>query len=169
VLHEHLRTKYSTSPFNAIIDITGADELLYDKSPGYLKPDGVFLLGGKMSVTHGGLGLFGILGFILSFQIKIHWPRFLGGTQRKGVFHSANIVPESIIKTAALVEAGKLTGTVDTEYAMEELIKVRPHFFFIPKHLLGHILITDWNQAHETVARGRARGKFVINVQDISD
>lgn len=168
VLHEHLITKYSTSPFDAIIDITGADELLYDKSPGYLRPDGIFLLGGKMSVTHGGGGLFNILGFILNFQVKTHWPRFLGGTPRKGTFHSANLVPESIIKTAALVEAGKLTGTVDTEYAMEDAIKVRQHFFFLPKHLLTYILMTDWNQAYENVARGRARGKFVINVQDIS-
>lgn len=124
VLHEYLITKYSTSPFDSIIDITGADELLYDKSPGYLKPDGTFLLGGKMSVTHGGGSLFEILGFVLNFQVKIRWPRFLGGTPRKGIFHSANIVPDSIIKTAAVAESGKLTGTVDTEFAMEDAIKV---------------------------------------------
>ncbi|KEF59922.1 uncharacterized protein A1O9_04770 [Exophiala aquamarina CBS 119918] len=146
VLHEHLRTKYSTDPFNSIIDIAGNDELLYDKSPGYMKPDGVFILGGKMSVTHGGgsVGFLSILGFALNFTLKTCRPLLLGGTPRKGLFHSANITPDSIRKTAALVEAGHLTGTIDTEYAMEDALK-----------------------AFEAVARGRARGKYLIRVQDV--
>lgn len=124
VLHEYLRAKYSTNPFNSVIDIAGADELLYDKSPGYLKPDGVFILGGKMSVTHGGGGFLSILGFALNFTLKACWPLLLGGTPRKGLFHSANITPDSIRETAALAEAGHLTGIIDTEYAMEDALKV---------------------------------------------
>lgn len=128
MLHEYLKIKYSTDPFDSIIDITGADGLLYDKSPDYLKPDGVFILGGKMSVTHSGGGFLKVVGFVLGFTLRSRWPRILGGTPRKGLFHSANITPDSIKETAALAEAGYLTGTIDTEYAMEDALKVRNLF-----------------------------------------
>lgn len=124
-MNEYLTTKYSTTPFDSIIDIAGADDQLYDKSPAYLKPDGAYLIGGKMSVTHGGGGLLDIMSWALKFYTKTCWPRFLGGTPRKGFFHSANIIPKDIVKTAALVEAGQLTGTIDTEFAMEDALKVR--------------------------------------------
>jgi hypothetical protein len=66
-----------------------------------------------------------IISFVLSFQLKARWPLRLGGTPRKGVFYSANIDQESLQKVADLVEAGKLKGLVDSEWAMEDAVKVR--------------------------------------------
>jgi len=60
------------------------------------------------------------------------------------VFHSANINQQGYLETAKLVEAGKLTGVVDTEYPMEDAV-----------------------QAYDILAKGRARGKLVVKVQDI--
>lgn len=75
-------------------------------------------------MTHGGAGFLGILAFVLSFQLKVRWPLRLGGTPRKGLFYSANINQESLQRVADLVEAGQLKGLVDSEWAMEDAIKV---------------------------------------------
>lgn len=123
-LHEYLAEHYSSKPFNVIIDVAGADELLYDKSPAYLTPDGMFVAAGKMSVTHGGGGILSILYFLLSFNVRASWPVSLGGIPRRGIFHSGNVVQSSMQKLPALIEAGHIRGLVDSEWAMEDAIKV---------------------------------------------
>lgn len=75
-------------------------------------------------MTHGGASLLSIVSFVLSFQLKANWPLILGGTPRKGLFYSANINQESLQKVADLVEAEKLKGSVDSEWAMEDAIMV---------------------------------------------
>ena len=42
------------------------------------------------------------------------------------MFYSANIDQESLQKVASLVEAGQLKGLVDSEWAMEDAVKVGP-------------------------------------------
>lgn len=127
-MNEYLKTKYSTNPFDAILDIAGADDYLYDKCPAFLKPGGTYLIGGKMSITHGNGGLLDIVSFALKFYTKSYWPRFLGGVPRKGFFHSASVVGDDIVRTAECVEAGHLKGTIDREFAMEDALKVRNKF-----------------------------------------
>ena len=87
--------------------------------------DGVFVYGGKISLTHGGASFLGILSTVLGFQLKAKWPLSLGGTPRKGVFYSAHINQESLQKVADLVDTGQLKGLVDSEWAMEDAVKVR--------------------------------------------
>ncbi len=126
VLSKYLASQYSTKPFNVIIDIAGTDERLYDKSPAYLTPDGFFMAAGKVGLIHGaGTGFGDLLSFLLAFYRKALLPRVLGGVPRKGMFHSANINQEGFLATARLVEAGHLTGVVDSEYPMEDAVKVR--------------------------------------------
>ncbi|KIW14101.1 hypothetical protein PV08_06882 [Exophiala spinifera] len=140
--------RFATLPFDAIIDNAGTDDSLWFKCARYLKPDGIFIPGGKMDVIHKSGGVLnsvsGILSFVLMSQLRKRWPVVLGGIPRRYVFHSGNIDPESLRKVPDLMETGMLRGLVDSEWAMGDAIK-----------------------AYERVATGRARGKVVIHVQDV--
>jgi hypothetical protein len=77
-----------------------------------------------MDVTHGGGGLFNILSFLITVHLRMYWPTSLGGVPRKLVFHSGNVVQDSMKKLPELIETGKLRGLVDSEWAMEDAVKV---------------------------------------------
>ncbi|KAJ9608034.1 zinc ion binding [Cladophialophora chaetospira] len=143
-LSDHLAELYSAKPFNVIMDCAGVDDSLYFESPRYLSPDGVFLAGGRMGVTHGGGGILDILSFLVVLQLRMHWPSVLGGTPRTLMFHSGEVIPESMQELPRLVEKGQLRGVIDGEWPMEDAIK-----------------------AYQRVATGRARGKVVVRVQDV--
>jgi hypothetical protein len=131
-IHEYLAEHYSSKPFNVIIDIAGADDTLYFESPRYLASEGIFLAGGKMDVTHGGGGFLSVLSFLVVSHLRMHWPRILGGTPRTLVFHSGNVTQVSMQKLPELIRTGQLRGLIDSEWAMEDAIKVR----LLPQHPL---------------------------------
>jgi hypothetical protein len=105
----------------------GNDDLLYTRSPSYLRPEGAFVAGGKMSVIHGDGGYLNLFSALLGFALHMYWPVMLGGTPRKYVFHSGNIDAETMAKLPALVNSGDLTGLVDSVFEMEDAIKVCIH------------------------------------------
>ncbi|KIW74038.1 hypothetical protein PV04_02106 [Phialophora macrospora] len=143
-IHEYLTERYSSKPLNVIIDIAGADDTLYLESPRYLAPDGIFLAGGKMDITHGGGGFLSILSFLVISHLRMYWLATLGGTPRTLMFHSGHITQASMRKLPELVQNGQLRGLVDSEWAMEDAIK-----------------------AYERVATRRARGMVVVRVQEV--
>lgn len=146
-LHTHLIQHHSTetNAFDAIIDISGSDPVLFDKSPAYLKPGGTFILAGNMNLTHStGVGILGVLSFVLNTRLKTSWPLFLGGTPRRGLMFSGNVNQVGMRKVAKLVEDGKLRPLVDSEWAMEDAVK-----------------------AYEYVGKRRGKGKVVVRVQDV--
>ncbi len=78
-----------------------------------------------MDVTHGGGGFLSILSFLVVSQLRMHWPRILGGTPRTLMFHSGQVTQVSMQKLPELIRTGQLRGLVDSEWAMEDAIKVR--------------------------------------------
>ena len=124
VLHEYLAEQYSSNPFDAIIDIVGEDPLLYEKSPAYLSPNGIFLFGGNMPLIHGGGGLLDVIRWQLGIMIAKRRPLILGGVPRKCMFHSGRIERAGLQKLVAFIEEGRMKPVVDSVYEMEEVLKV---------------------------------------------
>ncbi|EXJ91887.1 hypothetical protein A1O3_00437 [Capronia epimyces CBS 606.96] len=143
VLHSHLAEKYSAKPFDAIIDIVGGDWALYTQSPAYLKPDGIFVFGGNMSIVHGGASFLSVLAWALSIRIASRRPVILGGVPRKCLLHQGQINLESLGKAAGLIAEGKLKPVIDSVYEMEDVL-----------------------QGYEKLVSRRARGKVIVHVQD---
>ena len=138
-LHERLAERYSSKPFNLIIDVVGVEDTLYFESPRYLAQEGIFLLGGKMNLIHDGGGLLGILSFLVVLYLRMRWPVVLGGTPRTLLFHSGNITQDSMQHLPELIQNGHLRGVVDSEWAMEDVLKVRAPFSAQGLHSLTHL------------------------------
>lgn len=131
--HEYLTTHYSSTPFDAIIDISGSDPVLYQHSPAYLKPTGPFAFAGNMSRTHANpnLGIFGVLGWfvrlvslVLMWNLYSIWPVMLGGVPRRSFFFSGQPNARNLSIVRQLVEDGILRGVVDSVWDMEDVLKV---------------------------------------------
>lgn len=151
-LHKYLAEKYSSEPFDAIIDIAGSDGLLYPRSPSYLRSDGVFAFAGTMKHTHAnpGSSIFGALSWVyatatqvLSWAASSKWPVILGGVPRRSFFHSGKPNPRNLELTRQLVENQILKGVVDSNWPMKDALK-----------------------AFEHVQNGKIRGQVVITVGD---
>jgi NADPH:quinone reductase-like Zn-dependent oxidoreductase len=123
-LNEYLAERHSVQPFDAIIDIAGANDSLYFDSPHYLKSGGIYLAAGKIGLTYGGGGIFNILSLLVSFLVRTYLPLFLGGVPRKLMFHSGNVTRDSMEPLPGLVENGNLRSLVDSEWPFEEAVKV---------------------------------------------
>lgn len=113
-LPAYLTATYSDRSFDAILDTVGT-QALFKQCPGYLKPDGIYVNVGALE------GFFWTLW--CSFMNAM-WPRFLGGTPRKYAFLSLVPSGNSAEKLAKMVEEGKLKAVVDSEYKMEDVLKV---------------------------------------------
>lgn len=114
-LPTYLATTYSDRPFDVILDTVGT-QALYEQSPGYLKPDGVYINVGAFE---------GVLWTLWCWTKNTLWPTFLGGTPRKYAMFST--VPNGIRaeKLAEMVGAGKLKVIVDSVFEMDDVLAVR--------------------------------------------
>lgn len=149
-LHKYLAENYSSDPFDAIIDITGSDDLLYPRCPSYLKPEGFFAFAGSMKQTHAtpGSSLWGAISWVLTTSRQVfgwaahsYWPVMLGGVPRRSFFHSGKPTPRNLELVRQLTEAGVLQSIVDSVWEME-----------------------DAQQAYEHVSSGKIRGQVIIRV-----
>ena len=120
-LHEHLRAKYTSRPFDAIIDTVGVQPL-YTHSPAYLKADGLFLNIGSGFGKDTSVG--SLLSVMWSMTQNLLWPKLLGGTPRSYSFINAAPNSKQLGILKRLVEEGKLKMPVDSLWSMEDGLKV---------------------------------------------
>ncbi|ORY19780.1 hypothetical protein BCR34DRAFT_3399 [Clohesyomyces aquaticus] len=111
-LHEYLAKEYQTRPFDFVLDTIGA-QVLYTKSPGYLKEEGAFLNIG--SYAHG------MLWTLLYAMLNMFRPWWLGGTPRKFVIFSPQPEKECMVRLMNLVREGKIKVHIEKVFAFEEL------------------------------------------------
>lgn len=131
--HRYLTAHHSSAPFDAIIDITGSDPLLYQQSPAYLTSEGCLAFAGNMSRTHskpgsGPLGallwILGLITLVLTWQLDSVRPVVLGGVPRRSFFFSEQPNARNLGLVRQLVEDGTLKGVVDSVWDMEKVIEV---------------------------------------------
>lgn len=129
-LDKVLARDHAAQPFDLVIDIAGTDDALYQQSPLYLTAKGLFVFAGKVELGHGpersvASTLSGLLYFMLQCSIKAWRPTLLGGVPRRCVLISAQVDAPSMEQIQKYVDDGSLQGHVDSEWAMEDLLKVR--------------------------------------------
>ncbi|KAK4946527.1 zinc ion binding [Elasticomyces elasticus] len=108
ILHEYLAEQYDSEPFDAIIDIVGGDWDLYKKCESYLKPDGVFIFVGDMSMVRGEANILALLRMVVS---------------RRCLLHQGQIDAATLQKAAAYIAEGKVKPVTDSVVEMEDVLK----------------------------------------------
>jgi reticulon-4-interacting protein 1, mitochondrial len=124
-LPAHLKSKYGSKPFDAILDTVGTSQALYNGSPGYLAANKPYLAIG--SPLGDGISIYNVARNLgMQFQNNA-WPTFLGGTPRPYQFvDSSGAGTEFKKMLAAAMAEGKQKGKIDGVYAMEDVKKVGP-------------------------------------------
>lgn len=113
-LHDYLSKNYGSEPFDTILDTIGT-QLLFEKSPAFLKPNGKFINVGAMEGF--GTGLW-------SMAKNTLWPRLLGGIPRSYTFQQTNPDQKTMHYLTRLVEEGKLIVIIDNVFEMEDALQV---------------------------------------------
>lgn len=113
---------------DAVLDCVGT-QILYERSPEFLKEEGVFVNVGAME----GMGK-----WLWATTVNLWWPVFLGGTPRKFVFQQTNIDQEGREELLRLVKEGKLKRVLDSVFEMEDVLGVS--ILFLPLFLLERAL-----------------------------
>jgi NADPH:quinone reductase-like Zn-dependent oxidoreductase len=114
-LYKYLEKEYAEAPFDVIIDCIGVKEL-YDHCAKYLKPEGKYL-----SVGAGSLFKSLWMLFITSW-----WPAWLGGVPRRYQSVMAIATGEQQQEVVRWFKEGLVKRIpVDSEYSMEDALKVR--------------------------------------------
>jgi hypothetical protein len=117
--------EHTNQPFDAIIDIAGTNDELYTQSPAYLKKTGLYLYAGNVRIAHGPDGsVFAMLRLLLGVQIRRWRPTVLGGVPRQCKFYSARVTKESLEKVHSFAAEGNMSGVIDSEWEMEDVLKV---------------------------------------------
>jgi len=128
-LHSYLAQHHREVPFNAILDVVGADNELYTQSPSYLTPNGLFLLLGSMPAMHSG-SIWRLLSWVLRSQINRYRPVLLGGTPRPCRLYSTKPDKKSLERVIELVQKGEVKGVVDSVWKMDQGLKVSGRALF---------------------------------------
>jgi len=113
-VHALLAETFKESPLDFIFDCAG-DDVLYEKSPSYLKPGGKFIsiVGG---VTQGILPT-------IKYRLR---PVILGGVPRS--FSLLGLSPSGLMakEVAKMFEEGLIKETpIDSEFEMKDVVQVR--------------------------------------------
>lgn len=124
VLHEYLTKRYSSHPFDAIIDMVGEDNSILKNSSAYLKLNGMFVFGGNMPLIHGGGTILGMIRWFIGIKIAQTMPLFLGGMSRKCLMHSGKISKEALGKLVSFIEEGKMRPVIDSVIEMDQALQV---------------------------------------------
>lgn len=114
-LHQYLKDQKLDRPFDYILDTVRTQEL-YDNSPSYLKPKGLYI----------NIGAHGTQWQQLTGRVKGYLvPTWLGGTPRK--YMSMGLLPNGKLQreVADWANAGLLKEVpIDSELAMEDVLQV---------------------------------------------
>ncbi|ERF69271.1 hypothetical protein EPUS_03975 [Endocarpon pusillum Z07020] len=112
-LPDHLARTYSDRPFDVILDTVGT-QALYERSPSYLKPNGVYINVGALE---------GFMWSLWCWAKNTLWPTILGGTPRRYIMFSTVPNGKSAEKLADMVETGKVRVVVDSVFGMDEVLE----------------------------------------------
>ncbi|KAJ8494298.1 hypothetical protein ONZ45_g13281 [Pleurotus djamor] len=134
-LHVHLESNAPSPKFHAIIDAAALlDPSLYNNSPAYLAPQGVF-------VHLGPLPSWKELGNFIRLAIAMQRPVWLGGVNRKFVIAAVREDRRYLQTLGDLIAQGELKGVVDSVFPLEDTVK-----------------------AYERLMTSRATGKVIVKV-----
>jgi NADPH:quinone reductase-like Zn-dependent oxidoreductase len=115
LLHERLAQEFGDRKFDIVVDLVGAQEL-YNKSPSFLKEDGVYVNIGDF--TH---GLWVTLFYWIMNYLRPVW---LGGTPRKFIMFGPETGPEAGDWVQKLVAEKKVKAVIDRSIAFDQVLEV---------------------------------------------
>ncbi|KAH6869494.1 hypothetical protein B0T10DRAFT_418501 [Thelonectria olida] len=133
-LPDYLASAFGSQPFDSIVDCVGS-QALYENSPRYLCPGGPLVNIGAFDLGDG------ILSQMFRWFMNSWRPTWLGGIPRPYILFSNTPNMPEVLTLVEMVEQGKLNVILDSEFAMEDLMK-----------------------GYERVTSKRARGKVLIRV-----
>ncbi|XWW97945.1 hypothetical protein V2A60_005941 [Cordyceps javanica] len=134
-LPDYLATTFGSQPFDSILDCVGS-QALYANSPRYLRPGGPVVNIGVFEIDDG------ILKQMFRWFMNISCPTWLGGIARPYIFFSNTPNVYDVLNLVEMVEQGNLKVNLDSEFAIEDLMK-----------------------AYERATSKRARGKVLIRIR----
>ncbi|RYP17901.1 hypothetical protein DL765_004220 [Monosporascus sp. GIB2] len=134
-LPDYLASAFGPQPFDSILDCVGS-QALYANSPRYLRPGGPLVNIGASDMGDG------ILRQMVRWFMNSSCPTWLGGIPRPYILFSNTPNIHEVLTLVEMVEQGRLKVILDSELAMEDLIK-----------------------AYERVTSKRARGKVLIRIR----
>lgn len=135
LLPDYLASAYQAQPFDSILDCVGSQSL-YDSSPRYLHPTGSLVNVGALDMRNGLLRQLG------QWLMNSWCPTWLGGTPRSYIMFSNTPNLQEVLTLVEMVQQGRLKVLIDSEFAMEDLVK-----------------------AYDRVTSKRARGKVLIQIR----
>jgi NADPH:quinone reductase-like Zn-dependent oxidoreductase len=115
-LDERLARGFGDRKFDIVVDTVGAQGL-YEKSPSFLKEDGVYVNIGDF--THG------LLVTIFYCIMNYLRPVWLGGTPRRWIMFGPDVGPEASVWVQKLVADGKVKAVIDKSVGFDQVLDVR--------------------------------------------
>jgi hypothetical protein len=110
-----LAREFGDRKFDIVVDTVGAQEL-YEKSPSFLKEDGVYVNIGDF--THG------MLATVYHWIVNYLRPVWLGGTPRKWIMFGPDVGPEAGVWVQKLVADGKVKAVIDRSVGFDQVLDV---------------------------------------------
>jgi len=120
-VHSYLGRTFGESPFNAIIDAVGIQDI-FNACPEYLGEGKPYVTVGPRQPSFTVLGMLSTLGLMAK---NLLWPRILGGVPRPYVQVASLESLEAMQELAEIVEEGRLKVHVGASFKMAEAIEVR--------------------------------------------
>ncbi|KAF2002427.1 zinc-binding oxidoreductase [Amniculicola lignicola CBS 123094] len=139
-VHAHLASTYSESRFNVVLDAVGIQPI-FEHCSRYLVDGGSYVTVGPKAKSYTVLGM---LSTIRLMATNLLWPRVLGGVARNYVQVTATSDLEALTELGNQVEEKKLKVLVGGTHSMVDAI-----------------------QAYDQLLSGHARGKIVVQVQEL--
>ncbi|KAJ8482337.1 hypothetical protein ONZ45_g14989 [Pleurotus djamor] len=134
-LHAQLKANTPNPKFHAIIDAAALlDPSLYNNSPAYLAPQGVF-------VHLGPVPSWNEIGKFFKLALAMQRPVWLGGVNRRFVIAGVREERAHLQALSDLIAQGELKGVVDSVFAIEDAVK-----------------------GYERLMTSRATGKVIVTV-----
>jgi reticulon-4-interacting protein 1, mitochondrial len=116
-----LREKFSDDQFDIVIDAMGI-QALFESSPGFLKPDGLYV---TVGVLYTELSYSAMLGSLFTMAKNFLWPVILGGVPRKYIQVASAVSQADMVRLAEMCEERRLEVPLDDIWGFKDALKVR--------------------------------------------
>jgi reticulon-4-interacting protein 1, mitochondrial len=112
--------KFAGDQFDIVIDAMGI-QALFESSPGFLKPDGLYV---TVGVLYTELSYAGMLGSLFTMAKNFLWPTMLGGVPRKYIQVASAVNQDDMARLATMCQEGRLEVPIDDIWEFEDVLKV---------------------------------------------